>query len=482
MGNLIAMFHRLIPSALACLAVSIATAQSLPILKVSENHRFLVTDSGRPFFYLGDTAWELFHRLNREEADRYLSDRAAKGFSVIQAVALAEIDGLTDPNPYGFTPLTDNDPLRPAVKDGPDNDYWDHVDWIVDRANALGLYVGFLPTWGDKWNPAWAKNSTAIFNPSNAETYGEWIGRRYKDKGLIWVLGGDRPLDTPEHIEVIRAMARGLRRGDGGTHLITYHPVGGSGSADKLHDEPWLDFNMRQNGHTDDAPFSIKTFVDYQRTPIKPIIDAEPIYEDHPVAFKGSERGYAIAADARRTFYWDTFAGACGHTYGHHAVWQMFDSPKRAPLNGPVMPWHQAIHQPGAGQLQIGRRLLESRPILDRIPDSSIIVPHPITTNAVPGNGLRRFVATRDGAGTYAMVYAPVGRAFRVRMSVIQAPSIKAWWFNPRTGAASFISTFANSGEQEFISPDPGEMLDWVLVLDDASKNYPPPGTGQFLR
>ena len=49
-----------------------------PRLKVSENHRFLVYEDGRPFFYLGDTAWELFHRLNREEADRYLENRAGR--------------------------------------------------------------------------------------------------------------------------------------------------------------------------------------------------------------------------------------------------------------------------------------------------------------------------------------------------------------------------------------------------------------------
>lgn len=52
-------------------------------LKVSENKHFLVREDGAPFFYLGDTAWELFHRLNREEADRYLADRAAKRFTVI---------------------------------------------------------------------------------------------------------------------------------------------------------------------------------------------------------------------------------------------------------------------------------------------------------------------------------------------------------------------------------------------------------------
>ncbi len=80
------------------LAAGAAAAEHPPRLKVSENRRFLVKEDGSPFFYLGDTAWELFHRLDRDEAGRYLADRAAKGFRVIQAVVLAELDGL-QPNP-----------------------------------------------------------------------------------------------------------------------------------------------------------------------------------------------------------------------------------------------------------------------------------------------------------------------------------------------------------------------------------------------
>src|SRR5512137_2797023 len=84
-------------------------------LKVSANGRFLVFADGTPFFYMADTAWELFHRLNREEAERYLENRRQKRFTVIQAVALAELDGLHTPNPYGDCPLIDDDPTRPAV-------------------------------------------------------------------------------------------------------------------------------------------------------------------------------------------------------------------------------------------------------------------------------------------------------------------------------------------------------------------------------
>ncbi|MFZ5831696.1 MAG: DUF4038 domain-containing protein, partial [Planctomycetota bacterium] len=144
-----------------------------PSLVVSENGRYLARPDGTPFFYLGDTAWELFHRLNREEADQYLADRAAKGFTVIQAVALAEEDGLNTPNSYGHRPLMDNDPARPDTKPGEENDYWDHVDYIVEKAESLGMFIGMLPTWGDKWNKAWGVGPE-VFTPENAEAYGEF--------------------------------------------------------------------------------------------------------------------------------------------------------------------------------------------------------------------------------------------------------------------------------------------------------------------
>ena len=82
-------------------------------LKISENKRFLEQSNGKPFFWLGDTAWELFHRLNREEAEYYLKHRSSQGFTLVQAVILAEFDGLQQPNAYGDLPLYQQDPTRP---------------------------------------------------------------------------------------------------------------------------------------------------------------------------------------------------------------------------------------------------------------------------------------------------------------------------------------------------------------------------------
>ena len=455
-------------AAVVTLIATAAAAGPLPPLKVSENKRFLVTADGRPFFWLGDTAWELFHRATREEAEHYLKRRAAQRFTIIQAVALAEFDGLNTPNAYGHTPLADNDPARPNEA------YFAHVDWVVAKANELGLYVGFLPTWGDKWNRKWG-TGPEIFTPENARAYGEWLGRRYKDAGIVWILGGDRPIETDAHRGIIDAMARGLRAGDGGAHLITFHPTGGQSSSAPFHDDEWLDFNMRQNGHVTEYNGRYEqTRADYDRTPIKPVLDGEPIYEDHPISFDAKKLGHSISADVRRPLYWNLFLGAFGHTYGHHSVWQLW-TPQRKPVNNPLLPWTEAIDQPGAVQMQHGRALMESRPFLTRIPDQSVIVPGPVPTS-VPGAGRYQFVATRDAAGSYAMVYAPVGRTFSVRMNVITGPRVKAWWFNPRTGQATAIGTFPNTGDRAFTPPDRGELLDWVLVLDDESKRFPPPG------
>ncbi len=271
---------------------------------------------------------------------------------------------------------------RPDVKEGPNNDYWDHIDYVVDKANSLGLYIGFLPTWGRYWHDK-VKDGKPLFTVANAETYGLWLGRRYRDKGLVWILGGDRSVDNDGQKEVIRAMARGLRTGDGGRHLITFHPPGGAGSSQWFHADDWLDFNMRQNGHNADytGRYS-QTHADYLRQPTKPVLDGEPLYEDHPLSFAAKKFGHSIAADVRRPLYWDLFSGAFGHTYGHHSVWQMWD-PSQAPINDPLLPWQQALHQPGAKEMQFGRRLMESRPFLTRIPDDDVIVTDRVPT-AVP--------------------------------------------------------------------------------------------------
>jgi hypothetical protein len=218
-----------------------------------------------------------------------------------------------------------------------------------------------LPTWGDKVTKAWGIGPE-IFTPANAEAYGRFLGRRYKDApNLIWILGGDRVADGKE--AVWRAMAKGLAEGDGGRHLMTYHPQGGRSSSAWFHRDGWLAFHM--------------------------------------------------------------------------------------------------LHV---------RNLLLSRPFLGRVPDQSLIA-------GDPGQGPDHVRATRAGDRSYAMLYLPTGKPVAVDLAKLAGPKLKAWWFDPRTGKAAAIGQFEAKKPTSFDPPGtPGRDNDWVLVLDDASKGYPPPG------
>lgn len=430
------------------------------MLKVSDNRRFLVHHDGRPFFYLADTAWELFHRSTRQDADLLLADRASKKFTAIQAVALAEFDGLHEPNAYGQTPLINDDPTKP------NEDYWKHVDYIVAKANSLGLYIAMLPTWGDKFHKMWGKGPE-IFTPENARAYGKWIASRYAKSDIIWMLGGDRPL-LEQHLLIIRAMAEGIRSAVGQSQLITFHPVGGESSATFVGAEPWLDFNTTQSGHVRDRDNYNFMDRDYRRLPTRPVLDAEPGYEDHPNSFN-PDRGWIDQHDIRKSLYWSVFAGACGYTYGCHDIWQMLDA-GRQPITWARTPWKQALHLPGAGQLQHCRMLVESRPYLIRIPDQSIL-------KSDAGAGADHIHCTRGSDGSYAFVYVPSSQRVTIDMSRMSGGKVIAWWYNPRSGEATKGGEFEAAGNREFFTPNWDQTgRDWVLVLDDATKSSGAPG------
>lgn len=428
----------------------------LPALRVSDNGRFLVRQDGAPFFWLGDTAWELYHRLDRADAIRYLDNRAEHGFNVVQAVALAELDGLRTPNAQGDLPFVDNDPTRPVSA------YWEHVDYIVDQAAERGIYTAMLPAWG-----CWVVEENRL-TTENAQSYGEFLGKRYADRSIIWVLGGDRPANGYE--AVWRALARGIAIGVSGSEdydatLMTYHPRGLQSSSYWFHDEPWLDFNMRQTGHCRDSDAAKQIFDDYQLSPTKPVIDGEPLYESHP-GFCDTQDGYSDAYDVRKMAWWDVFAGAFGHTYGNHNIWQMYE-PGRAGVTEPLAYWHDAIHEPGGTQLRHLRALVESRPFLTRVPDQGLLV-------SDPGTGGDLVRATRGSEGHYAFVYSASGQPFTVDLGRLSGTELRTTWYDPRTGAATDNGTVPNDGPCDFTPPTTGE--DWTLVVDDTEQHFPTPG------
>ncbi|MDH5251134.1 MAG: DUF4038 domain-containing protein, partial [Cyclobacteriaceae bacterium] len=345
-------------------------------IKVAPNNRFLETTDGKPFFWLGDTDWELFHRMTREEAEELINIRSGQGFNVLQAVALAEFNGVREPNRYGDFPLNNEDPTQLLVTPGnnPANayeyDYWDHVDFIINKAAEKGMYIGLLPTWGDKVTQQWGEGPV-IFNEKNAEVYGSILANRYsKNWNIIWILGGDRPAvykrkvngveKEGNDVAIWRSMATGIESVLGKGTFITYHPSGGEfRTTNYIHNEAWLDMNAFQSGHgsRESDPWRwVKEDLAIQ--PQKPTLDMEPCYEDHPVnPWDGKwtrQRGYFTAYDVRARIYRGVFAGACGVTYGHHQIWQFLNTELYPPINpgDTIIGWKKAVHAEGANEMQ----------------------------------------------------------------------------------------------------------------------------------
>ncbi len=445
-------------------------------LAVSADGRGLVHADGSGFLWLADTAWELLHRCTRAEIAAYLDLRAAQGFTVIQTVALAELDGLRAPNAEGHLPFRGEDPGAPEPA------YWDLVDWTLTEAERRGMAVALLPTWGDKVSH-WGVGPR-IFDATNAAAYGRWLGARYRDRrNLVWVIGGDRSptvdfpggdcrrLD-PEVVAIWRALAQGVRQGDGGRHLMTYHTWGGDSSGRYWHDEDWLSFNSEQNGHDAHPDVWNRIATDRERRPTRPVIDIEPCYEEIPIGFNHRLNGWGSAWNVRWFAWIEILAGTCGHTYGCNGVWQMYALGREKACDARTT-WFDSMQLPGAWDMGHLRDLLLSRPFPSLQPCQELLV-------GPAGSGPERRQAARAADGSWAAIYSAQGRPFTIDLTLIPAPRIRAWWYDPRSGIAQEIGIVERHPEAGFQPPtaggDGGYDQDWLLVADDAERGYPPPG------
>ena len=435
-------------------------------LQISGDGRNIVDQNGKPFFYLADTAWTIFKRLNREEVEVYLDNRAAKGFNVVQAYVLR---GLEVANIYGDYPLIDRDPTKL------DEGFFGNVDYVVNKANEKGIVMGLVTCFGEhvrKGDRIFKRHGSYedIFNIENAYEYGKILGKRYINNGVIWILGGDVP---PIYaLEIWESMALGLKDGSDGKHLVTFHGPGGSSSSYWFHRCEWLDYNTIQSGHSWAVPNYI--FVDHDRhmTPIKPTLDMEPRYENH--IDRNDESRRMGAHQSREAGYWSVFAGASGHGYGCNDIFQFNDETKSdstADYSHTYLPptanWRTAMDFGGAFGMGYIRKLMELRPWYEAEPDQTVIA-------GGMGRGEDHIQALRAKDGSFILAYLPFGNPVEIDMGKLSARNVKAQWYDPRRGSFSPIGSFANDGrKRQFIAPSKGVDNDWVLVLEDESKNYP---------
>ena len=462
-------------------------------MRVSENRRYL-EQNGRPFFYLADTAWKLFTAPDEADARHYLRTRQAQGFSVIMPVLATERARGEEGERSAFL---EDDPDRP------DEAFFARVDRLVADANALGLWMALLPAWGSYVGGA--GRDQPVLDAVKARRYGAYVGRRYQDRDVIWVNGGDRRVTGEREAATWRALAQGLKEGDGGAHVMTFHPPGlqgGGHSSLWFHEDDWLDFNLLQTGvRYLEEDLCGHYLADYQRRPTKPYLDGETRYENSHRNFSlPRPMGPKITAyHVRQAAYYAMLCGAAGHTYGCRDVWSFYVPSERPPTRCVDMHWRQALHLPGARQLQHWRALFERYPWHRLVPDA----PGPeaggqgaegsregaqregrweqafgqgvgrgrlITHGAWDGTANLSTPAAIADDGSFALIYLPQPMPVWVDLDQVGGPgaAVDALWFDPRTGEERYEGRYAAGGEgreARLFPPGDEQAPDWVLVL-----------------
>ena len=422
--------------------------------------------NGKSFFWLGDTVWLLAQIPSRDELELYLTTRQQQGFTVIQLTAVMSEErvwGTTRANALGDKPFLNDNPLTPAVTPGQDPrdatqyDYWDHLDYVLERIHAHGLRAAVVAMF-----VGWGGDGYKFLRKDNACQYGRFLGERYRSKPqLIWVLGGDNTPDTPDKKEVWNLVAKGITEGvcgkdDYAQTLMTYHINGGASSSEVWHDAPWLDFNMAQtwSEYKDIYPRLVK---DYRKAPAKPCGLGEGAYEDGPQYPTKPINDLVI----RQQAYWSYFAGGY-HTYGNGNVWH-FDSVK-AEL---TQPWKEALQSPGARNMGTLRKFFDSVGWSKFVPDPQLLA-------GSQGGGHNLNCAMRSASGDAFIFYLASTNAIRVSLPV-DAAGFSATWVSPATGAEQSAGTL--SGKELKVSL-PAGWPDGLLRLSAAT--YRSPATAQI--
>ena len=490
---------------LLCLVVlyvfSATTKPEIPwkngALRVSDNQRYLVHTNGKPFFWQGETGWLMPERLNRDEAGFYLSRCAQAGYNVVQVQTINGVPAYNvygqSSHPFGYDFSGIN---RPGVYG-----YWEHMDYIVKTAEHNGIYIGMVCIWGGLVKSGQMTEEEAV-------KYGTFLANRYKNApNIIWIIGGD--IQGNIRTEVWETLAHTIRNIDN-VHLMTFHPRGRTCSSQFFPTAEWIDFHMFQSGHrrygqrmgNKDYPIPDNTEEDSWRyveqslgiSPLKPVLDGEPSYENIPQGLHHDTEPRWQAADVRRYAYWSVFAGACGHTYGCNDIMQFY-RPGYSPAYFADTPWWDALNFPGFNQMQHLKNLMLTFPYEERVPDQSVIATDdklqaescslpiakasqeqlPPAGTIVPADSslvikkYNRLAATR---GTdYLLVYNYTGRPMLVNLTRIKGERKKAWWYSPTTGRYSYIGEYPNR-ITEFVPDEAGIGKDIVLVVTDATAHY----------
>lgn len=419
--------------------------------KVSPDRRYLIYGDGTPFLWMGDTAWAVPMRSSDDEWSRYLADRSAKRFTVIQVASAPYWAGGT--NRDGEAPFHDE-----ACSLG-NPAFWQAFERKIQRANEAGfviMLVGLMET---------------------PKRYPESAAACLFARNIVARLHGNFVMFSPSFDSNFMPLADEVGRATRdatAVHLITQHP--GTPSRDpiptytmKYYDQPYLDFTGVQSGHNQGNRercahhASAWMLHAYRHQPHKPVINLEAMYDG-----LGEKAWQAV--DARSHAWLSWLSGAKGYTYGagdvapkvargNGGLWKWITDPKKYDY------WEKALQWESAAQMQYLYDFLAAI-------EWWRLEPAPELIRNQPEAWARRMVLARLPGRDYAVAYLPDNEAIEVDLSGFSAP-LAVRWFDPIRGQFAPVGAgVKNEGVHRFTPPARGE---WVLALGDSIPASPTP-------
>jgi hypothetical protein len=412
-------------------------------LRVEAGKRYLVDAAGTPFLMQGDSPWSLMVQLTREQVDQYLDDRRARGFNTLLVNLIEHYFSNNPPkNAYGQGPF-----LTPGDYGTPNEQYFAHVDWVIQRAADKGFVLLLVPSYlgYNGGTEGWYQEMLAN-GATKLRAYGRYLGNRYKNfSNILWTHGGDY---NPPNRSVVQEIVAGIREFDTRA-LNSAHCAPETAAADYWGSESWLQVN---NVYTYGAVYSA-SLAQYARSDQKPFFYLEGRYENE--ANEGTEQRMRVQA------YHALLSGAAGQVFGNNPIWH-FNGPGLYPTS---LTWQQALNGRGSQSMTHVRTLFAPRSWWTLQPDAS----NTVLTGGL-SSGQDRAVAARAADRSFAIAYMPSVRTVTVNLGQLTGPSVTARWYDPASGTYTTVpgSPFAASGSQTFrpATNNASNFGDWALVLE----------------
>ena len=430
-------------------------------LKVSDDRRYLSYNDGTPFLWMGDTVWHASCRAVMSDWKKYIADRSAKHFSVIQ---MATNKG-GERNPDGNAPFTDPgkdiDHLNPA--------YWDYVDDMIEYANENGLVV-FVVSVMDPLHLGYTSldsdKSNVFIRNFVAHTYGNFVvyspifDLPYDPGHLI----GSKDAVTDAYNASLVDKAGAALKDATSVHLVTAHvgtpPKGPSNPiySDSIYNNSYIDFVGVQTGHNDGKiNICMKNALNwvlelYNRTPCKPVLNIESYYDANGTSAKLPAAYRGTAYNVRSLGYLSWLSGSQGYTYGAFSLWR-WESDYSQPYS-----WEKAMNYPSSTQMKYMHDFFASIPWYKLVPAHQAI-----RNNS--GDDTKKMVFAKSESGEVGVAYLPDNSSIQLDLTAFPL-KLRGKWFNPVDNSYTKIDELIpNTGVYTFNVPRAEHGTDWILLL-----------------